>query len=145
MLGAILGIGSLLLSGCSSASPSQPTQMPSMALADMPDYVQSAAASVQEAYQFAITNPHALETVPCYCGCGKMGHKNNLDCYVTSTAGNGKITFDNHAAYCGVCSDITHDVMRLQQAEITPTKIRAYIDAQYSAYGPPTDTALPVE
>jgi hypothetical protein len=135
-------IGALLLSACGSASPTQTSQMSKM---DMPDFVQSAASSVQEAYQFAVSNPHALATVPCYCGCGGMGHKSNLDCYIKDTSSDGKIVFDVHAAYCGVCVDITKDVMRLRQEGKSPHEIRVYIGSHYSSIGPSTDTAMPAE
>ena len=138
-------VGTLLVSACSSAAPAQPTGRPKMAMGDMPDFVQNAPLTVQEAYQFAVTNPHALETVPCYCGCGNMGHKSNLNCYIKDTSADGKIIFDNHAAYCGVCVDITKDVKRLQQQGKSPREIRAYVDAQYSSFGPSTNTVMPVD
>jgi hypothetical protein len=143
-LGLLVMVGTLVLSACGSPAIVQPTPIPTpvMAMADMPDFVQNALPRTQEAYQFAVTNPHALETVPCYCGCSRMGHKSNLDCYIKDSA-NGKIVFDNHAAFCGVCVDITHDVVRLQTEGKTPLEIRTYVDAQYSSSGPSTDTVMP--
>jgi hypothetical protein len=108
----------------------------------MPDFVQNALPKTQEAYQFAVAHPDALLTIPCYCGCSTMGHKNNQDCYIKTLA-NGQVTFDNHAAFCGVCVDITHDVMRLQTEGKTPLQIRTYIDSQYSSVGPSTNTIMP--
>ena len=139
-LGMLFLIGSLMLSACSSPALSQTAQT-----MKMPDFVQSAAPDVQTAYQFAVSNPHALETVPCYCGCGKMGHKSNLDCYVKAVDSVGNVTFDSHAAYCGICANITNDVIRLQKEGKLPHEIRAYVDAQYSSYGPSTDTVQPVD
>jgi hypothetical protein len=52
---------------------------------------------VQEAYRFALANPHALEVIPCYCGCGSVGHMSNRMCYVQSQGTDGKVVFDNHA------------------------------------------------
>ncbi len=66
----------------------------------MPDYVQSAPPNVQEAYRFAIANPGALDHIPCYCGCGSMGHDNNLDCYVATFNSDGSVAqFESHATY----------------------------------------------
>ncbi len=145
-LGLLLMLGTLVLSACGSPAIKDPvptaTPMAIMALADMPDFVQKALPKTQEAYQFVVANPRTLLTVPCYCGCSRMGHKNNLDCYIKESA-NGQITFDNHAAFCGVCVDITHDVMRLQTEGKTPLEIRTYVDAQYSTVGPSTDTIMP--
>lgn len=109
----------------------------------LPDFLSDAPARVREAYQFAAANPHALETVPCYCGCGAMGHKSNLQCYIHEVDAAGNVTFDNHAAGCGICVDITVDVMRLIKEGRSSTDIREYIDATYSAFGPSTDTPLP--
>lgn len=136
-------LATALLGGCSSAAPTRSSQTQGMAMADMPSYMQSAPATVQEAYQFAVTNPHALETVPCYCGCGKMGHKSNLHCYIKDRDANSKITFDDHASYCGVCVDITQVVIRMQKEGKSPHEIRTAVDAQFSSFGPSTDTPLP--
>lgn len=72
-----------------------------------------------------------------------MGHTSNLSCYIQDIAPDGAITFDNHANGCGICVDITQDVMRLKGEGWSSSAVRAYIDAQYSAFGPGTDTPLP--
>lgn len=138
-IAALFIVGVLTLSACSTPTTSTSLKM------DMPDFVKKASASVREAYAFAIQNPHALETIPCFCGCGSMGHKSNLNCYIKSIDQNGQITFDNHAAGCGICVDITKDVMRLKQEGQSSLKIRQYIDAQYGSFGPSTNTPLPTE
>lgn len=111
----------------------------------MPDYVQDAPPRVQEAYEFAVSHPEDLEHQPCYCGCGNMGHDSNLSCFVKEVKQNGEIVYDNHALGCGICVDIAHDVMRLKDNGKTSLEIRRYVDAVYSAYGPSTDTAMPVQ
>ena len=83
-------------------------------MADMPAEVQQAAVTVREAYQFAVANPDVLTQLPCYCGCGDMGHTSNYSCYVQSAEGED-IVFDTHALGCGICVDITQDAMRMQQ------------------------------
>ncbi|MBX3066361.1 MAG: hypothetical protein KF726_25505 [Anaerolineae bacterium] len=110
-----------------------------------PDFVTNAAADAQIAYQYAVTSPEMLETVPCYCGCKGLHHQSNLQCYIKSVGVNGQIEFDMHAAFCQVCVNITIDVMRLASEGKSKREIRAYIDAAYSGYGPSTDTIMPME
>ncbi len=99
-------------------------------LDQMPDQVRSAPVSVQQAYQFALVNPDLMKRIPCYCGCGAIGHTSNYACYVDE---NGDI--DNHALGCSLCVDITHDVMRLTQQGKSPPEIKGIIDTTYSKYG----------
>lgn len=63
----------------------------------LPDFVSEAAPQVKEAYRFAIANPDILSRFPCYCGCGAMGHQNNLQCYIKEVRADGSIEFENHA------------------------------------------------
>ncbi len=102
----------------------------------MPAEIRSAPVTVQEAYQFASANPDVMKNIPCYCGCGDLGHTSNYDCYVSGVDAQGKIAFDNHALGCSICVDITQDVMRMMREGKSPQEARAYIDATYSKYGP---------
>lgn len=111
---------------------------------ELPRFLAASAPRVREAYRFAHANHRALATVPCYCGCGKMGHDSNLACFIEEGAEVAKIvTFDEHAAGCGICVDIAQDVMRLTREGKPASEIRAYVDATYSSFGPATDTPLP--
>jgi hypothetical protein len=116
------------------------------AIADMelPAYFEMMTERTYVAYEYAVEHPEDLMYQPCYCGCNRMGHTNNLDCYLD---GNdiltGTIKFDQHASVCGVCVDITHDVARLKAEGKTPMEIRRYIDANYAKVGPSTDTPYP--
>ncbi len=134
----LVALVSPLLSACSAKQPV--TLAPDSSL---PAFAQDAAPTVQEAYLYAIANPHELEKYPCYCGCNTMGHMSNLDCYISDYAADGTPIFDNHAAGCGICVDITQDVIRLSEEGKSDQEIRAYIDATYSPFGPSTDTPLP--
>lgn len=127
----LLALSALELSACAQ-SPSL-----SMApMADMPGMVQSAPETTQQAYQFAAANPVVLKQIACYCGCVKIGHKSNYDCYISGVDSAGKLTFNDHATGCKVCIDITQAVMtRLRQGEDVP-RIQAYIERAYSQYGP---------
>jgi len=64
---------------------------------ELPEFVSQAAPQVKEAYRFAIANPEVLSDFPCYCGCGSMGHQNNLQCYIKEVRADGSIEFENHA------------------------------------------------
>ncbi len=138
----ILLPGSLALAACGGSSDSD-AELASAAL--LPDWARNAPSRVREAYQYAVANPDELAKYPCYCGCGAMGHTSNLSCYIQDIAPDGTITFDNHANGCGICVDIAQDVMRLKAQGMSSPEARAYIDAQYSPFGPGTDTPLPVE
>jgi hypothetical protein len=132
----ILFIISAILAGC-SGSPSTPKMdLDKMApMSDMPAEVQSAPETVQVAYQFAIAYPDALKNVPCYCGCGKVGHTSNYSCYVKEIKSSGEVIFDNHALACSICVDIAQDVLNMTTDGKSPEKIREFIDLTYSQYG----------
>jgi hypothetical protein len=123
-------------SGCSTAETAHGQSFPMAPLHEMPREVQSAPASVREAYQFAVANPEITENLPCYCGCGPIGHESNYACYVKDVAADGKITYDAHALGCSICVEITIDAMRLLKEGKDLPAIRAYVDDTYSLYGP---------
>ncbi|PJA87538.1 MAG: hypothetical protein CO140_03795 [Candidatus Moranbacteria bacterium CG_4_9_14_3_um_filter_40_7] len=106
-------------------------------MAEMPEAVQQAPAIVQEAYQFAVANPDVTSQIPCYCGCGAMGHTSNYTCFVADDS-NGAITFDEHALGCSICVDIAQDTMRLLDEGKSVDEIFTYVDNSYSRFGPPT-------
>lgn len=124
------------LSACSTRSQSSDVHLNMMSMDHMPAEVQSAPVTVQTAYQFASANPDIMKDIPCYCGCGNVGHTSNYACYVSSVDDKGNITFDNHALGCSICVDITQDVMRMMKDGKSPPEIRAYVDTTYSKYGP---------
>jgi hypothetical protein len=136
LLAALLPVLSLL-TGCSAGSASSSGNQLAMApMANMPTEVQQASVSVSDAYRFAVANPDALKNVPCYCGCGKVGHTSNYSCYVKEIKPSGEIVFDQHALGCGICVDIAQDVMKMTRDGKAPKDIRAAIDKTYSQYGP---------
>ena len=102
----------------------------------MPPEVQGAPAVTQQAYQFAVANPDVMKHIPCYCGCGSMGHTSNYSCYVESVDAAGKVKFDSHALGCSICVDITQDAMRLSKQGKSLQDIKAYVDKTYGQYGP---------
>jgi len=133
----LIGLIALMsLPACTTQSQSSDVHLNMTSMDMMPAEVQSAPVTVQEAYQFASANPDVMKNIPCYCGCGNVGHTSNYACYVSSVDDKGNIRFDNHALGCSICVDITQDVMRLLKEGKSPQDARAYIDATYSKYGP---------
>ena len=136
----ILSLAGGLLAGCGTAAASATTstghELKMAPMSEMPAEVQSAPAITQQAYQFAVANPDVMKHIPCYCGCGAMGHTSNYSCYVESVDAVGKVKFDTHALGCSICVDITQDAMRLSKQGKSPQDIKADIDKTYSQYGP---------
>ncbi|MFQ6062596.1 MAG: PCYCGC motif-containing (lipo)protein [Methanosarcinales archaeon] len=101
---------------------------------NLPNYANTNQRTLQ-AYAYATKNQKIIENIPCYCGCGGMGHKSLKNCFLKD---NG--TYEEHASYCDICVGEALMVKRLQE-QGTPIKdIRAIIDEEYSQFGPPTNT-----
>jgi hypothetical protein len=131
----IISIGT---AGCSGSGARATEHSFAMApMSEMPEAVQQSPATVKEAYQFAVANPDVTSQIPCYCGCGAMGHTSNYACFVADDR-NGQITFDNHALGCSICVDIAQDTMRLLDEGRSVDEIFTYVDNSYSRFGPPT-------
>lgn len=124
----------MLLTTACAANPSHEIKMAPASM--LPAHIHSAPTRVREAYQFAIANPDALKNVPCYCGCGAIGHTSNYSCYIKATKGDGTPVFDDHALGCSICVDIAQDVLRLTKEGKSPGDIRAAIVSTYSQFGP---------
>jgi hypothetical protein len=52
----------------------------------LPSDIRRAPLDVREAYQFAVANRDTLRYIPCYCGCGDVGHTSNASCYVEDSS-----------------------------------------------------------
>ncbi len=125
----------LLSSALAACSSQQAVSLPMMSLNQMPAEVQAAPSVVQASYQFAAANPDVMKGIPCYCGCGGIGHTSNYSCYIQSADANGKISWDDHALGCSLCVNITQDAMRLLKEGKTVPEIKAYVDSTYAKYG----------
>jgi len=93
----LLALIVLVVSACAGASDTDLAQLTLAPKSALPDFVKDAPPQVKEAYRFAIANPDVLSDFPCYCGCGAVGHQNNLQCYIKEVGSDGSIKFDNHA------------------------------------------------
>jgi hypothetical protein len=95
--GALLLALTLGLGACAGSSGSAKQALTLAPESALPDFVRDAPPQVREAYRFAIANPDTLSAFPCYCGCGSVGHKNNLQCYIKEVRPDGSMEFENHA------------------------------------------------
>jgi hypothetical protein len=93
----LLGVLVLVGSACAGAAHQTREELTLAPASALPDFVRDGSSQVKEAYRFAIANPEVLSVIPCYCGCGAMGHKNNLQCYIKDMQPDGSIVFENHA------------------------------------------------
>ncbi len=131
-----LSILLILITGALQACASTPatTDLKMLPMDKLPAEVQAAPSMVRAAYQFAAANPDVMKGVPCYCGCGAIGHTSNYSCYVQDDV-QGTITWDDHALGCSLCVTITQDTMRLLREGKSVPEIKAYVDSTYSQYG----------
>lgn len=96
-----------------------------------------AMAVVQQVYEFAARHPDVLQYVPCYCGCERVGHNSNHECFIKSRAANGRVTeWDTHGMGCTICLDVAREAMVMFNTGATPTTIRAAIDSKYGSRFP---------
>lgn len=100
--------------------------------------------AVRAAYAFAARRTDVLQHIPCYCGCERMGHRSNAQCYLKGGVGGEHPQWDTHAYHCSICLDVTRQVMQLYAAGRNLSEIRDAIDARYvSIYGAGTPTPRP--
>lgn len=135
---AIILLLSTFLGACGSSEPLHAggNALMMAPIKDLPREVQSAPVTVRQAYQFAVANPELLSEIPCYCGCGGMGHGSNYACYVQEVSADGAVTFDGHALGCSICVDITQDTMRMLNEGKSLTEIQDFVDRTYARFGP---------
>ena len=133
-----VGVLAALISGCapdrSGAGSSVELRMAS--IDRFPMEVQRAPVTVVNAYRFAAANSELLSQIPCYCGCGSMGHTSNAACYLVDPENQSESAIEPHALGCSICIDITQDVMRLKRRGDSLADIYAFIDSTYARYGP---------
>ena len=126
-----------ILAGCNGKTgDANASDFPMASTDGMPAEIQAAPPVVLESYQFAAANPEILSKLPCYCGCGNMGHTSNYACYVKTVSADGVIAYDDHALGCSICVDITQDAMRMLKEDKPLSEIRVFVDETYSQYGP---------
>jgi hypothetical protein len=159
----VLGLALLVapgLTGCASSRPDAamwtagPASEPTMAVDPADAATQAAWAArpafvrsdprTEQAYAFAMASPQVLAWMPCYCGCGAMGHGSNADCFFKPTMeGLSSITFEEHASYCGICVDTALMAKQMLGEGQSLRAIRDAVDARFGGAVPGTPTELP--
>ncbi len=132
----LLVVFSGLLTACGAKASDDNPDLAMASLDEMPSEVKNAPVAVKQAYQFNVAYPDVMTQIPCYCGCGSMGHTSNYSCYISSVDADGKVNYDTHALGCSICVDITQDTMRLLKQGKSVSDIKAYVDQTYAQYGP---------
>jgi hypothetical protein len=99
---------------------------------------------LKDAHIFTADHPEVASYIPCYCGCGSSGHKNNADCFVGARDAQGRVTaWVPHGAACAVCIDIAVESMRMRNSGASVSAIRTQIQNEYRPHFPETETPTP--
>jgi Protein of unknown function with PCYCGC motif len=65
---------------------------------ELPQFAGPETPDTRRLYQYAVEQGDELKYIPCTCGCARLGHKSNRDCYIKSFNKDGTLTFTSHAA-----------------------------------------------
>jgi hypothetical protein len=88
---------------------------------------------VAAVFQFAAEHPEVLSYVPCFCGCERLGHRGNEDCFVKARASNGDVVaWEPHGTECTVCIDVGREAMQMYSSGASVRDIRAAIDKKWA-------------
>ena len=105
---------------------------------DLPNYALRTT-EVTQGYVAAVELPSLFEYIPCYCGCGGIGHMYLRDCFYNEVG-----EFDQHASGCNTCINEALTIWNMNKQGASLLQIRNTIDAQYTALGySPTNTPMP--
>lgn len=103
---------------------------PSGSATDLPSYATSNS-RIREAYEFAVSNPDALDGITCRCGCMQMPHDGRVhsrglhDCFLRDGG------FDSHAANCDMCINDALQAKSLYGQGKSKAEINSIIGAKY--------------
>ena len=116
-----------------------------MPLIDVAGYMPARPMDVlKDAHVFTADYPEVASYVPCYCGCGNAGHKNNADCFVKGRDPEGRVTaWDPHGVSCAVCIDIAVDSMKMRNSGASVMAIRRKVQGDYRPRFPDSETPTP--
>ena len=99
---------------------------------------------IRQAYAYAVHRPDVLRSIPCYCGCERLGHRNNEDCYLRGRAESGVPNWNLHGVTCELCVDATRDAAGMVAERKPLATIRRVLDRKYFAvFGRITPTPMP--
>nr|WP_302104759.1 PCYCGC motif-containing (lipo)protein [Polycladomyces sp. WAk] len=112
----------------------------------MPAFVkQSTVPHVREAYAFAEANADQLQYIPCYCGCGSLGHESVKSCFIAGKKANGQTEYNVHGSACEICVNVVMDAKKGIEAGETLQEVRQQIEQKYGQQLSPTNTPAPPE
>jgi hypothetical protein len=116
-----------------------------MPLIDVEGYMPARPMDVlKDAHVFAADHPEVASYVPCYCGCGSAGHKNNADCFVKGRTPDGHVSeWEPHGVSCAVCIDIAVDSMKMRNSGASVMAIRKKVQGDYRPRFPESETPTP--
>jgi hypothetical protein len=99
---------------------------------------------LKDAHMFAADHPDVASYVPCYCGCGSAGHRNNADCFVRGRDPEGRVTeWEPHGVACAVCIDIAVESMKMRNSGASVMAIRNKIQGDYRPRFQTSETPTP--
>ena|SRR5687768_10557799 len=116
-----------------------------MPLIDVEGYMPARPMDVlKDAHVFTADHPEVASYVPCYCGCGNAGHRNNADCFVKGRDPDGRVTqWEPHGVSCAVCIDIAVDSMKMKNSGASVMAIRRKVQGDYRPRFPSSETPTP--
>jgi hypothetical protein len=116
-----------------------------MPLIDVEGYMPARPMDVlKDAHVFTADHPEVASYVPCYCGCGSAGHKNNADCFVKGRTPDGHVSeWEPHGVSCAVCIDIAVDSMKMRNSGASVMAIRKKVQGDYRPRFPQSETPTP--
>jgi hypothetical protein len=116
-----------------------------MPLIDVEGYMPARPIEVlKDAHVFTADHPEVASYVPCYCGCGNAGHKNNADCFVKGRDSEGRVTeWEPHGVSCAVCIDIAVDSMKMRNSGASVMAIRKKVQGDYRPRFATSETPTP--
>jgi hypothetical protein len=99
---------------------------------------------LRDAHVFTADHPEVASFIPCYCGCGTAGHKDNADCFIRRRDAQGLVVeWEPHGAACAVCIDIAVQSMKMRNSGASITAIRQQVQNDYRPHFPGTETPTP--
>jgi hypothetical protein len=73
-------------------------QVQTLPRGQLPDFAGPGTPDIRALYEYAMEHGDELQYIPCFCGCGRFGHRSNRDCYVKAFNPDGSVTYTSHAA-----------------------------------------------
>ena len=112
-------------------------------LPDNLPYAARPADVVRQVYAFAAKHGEVLKYVPCFCGCERMGHRGNEDCFVKTRDVNGDVVeWEDHGMECAVCLDVATRARLMFASGASVADIRAAVEKEWAGRSP-THTPTP--